>query len=135
MNVMTALLDRIVPSRSGDEQGELASNEAGTESTSAVSTSDTSIDSNAGIEAPPTPSIDEADLDDEDVVLRQLIAHGGRVSRSTLVAETGWEESDLDDVLRGMEADAQISTIKRRDPLVCRRGFEPAGGPLRFKND
>ena len=125
MNFATALLKRLVLGRGEDDGSEPAPTEE-EESEPETPTSDPER---------PTPRIAAEDVSAEDQVLRKLIAHGGRVSRSTLVSETDWNEAELDEILEGMEADAQISTIRRRDPLVCRRGFEPAGAPLRFKND
>ena len=125
MNFATALLKRLVLGRGEDDGSEPAPTEE-EESEPETPTSDPER---------PTPRIAAEDVSAEDQVLRKLIAHGGRVSRSTLASETDWNEAELDEILEGMEADAQISTIRRRDPLVCRRGFEPAGAPLRFKND
>jgi len=131
MNFATALLKRLVPGRGTEETENEASTGTGSEATGERE----GTPATAEVERPDAPRIAAEDVSDEDFVLRQLIAHGGRVSRSTLVAETDWSEEELDDVLEEMEANAQISTIRRRDPLVCRRGFEPAGAPLRFKDD
>ncbi|PSP74990.1 hypothetical protein BRC86_04395 [Halobacteriales archaeon QS_3_64_16] len=132
MNFATALLERLVPGRGEAETDDSTPTEQGSEPTSVPDVSESGLEAES---ERPTPRIAAEDVSEEDQVLRKLIAHGGRVSRSTLVSETDWSESELDEILKGMEADAQISTIRRRDPLVCRRGFEPAGAPLRFKND
>jgi hypothetical protein len=129
MKFATALLDRLVPGRGEEESTEAPAEES--EATERPDGDPTAAD----IGRPEPSRVPDEDVSEEDLVLRQLIAHGGRVSRSTLAAETGWDEADLDDVLQGMEVDGQISTIRRRDPLVCRRGFEPAGAPLRFNDD
>jgi hypothetical protein len=133
MNFATALLQRLVPGRGEDEGSKSTpTEEDGSEPASEADVPESSLETDR---ERPTPRIAAEDVSAEDQVLRKLIAHGGRVSRSTLASETDWSESELDEILEGMEADAQISTIRRRDPLVCRRGFEPAGAPLRFKND
>lgn len=130
MNIATALLDRLVPGR-GDGDDDTPPKAQRTTPPEPKPEPEHGADPEEG----ESPRIADEDVSEEALVLRKLIAHGGRVRRSTLVSETGWPEEELDDVLREMEADAQISTIRRRDPLVCRRGFEPAGAPLRFKND
>ena len=129
MNFATALLKRLVLGRGEDDGSEPAPTEEEESEPASEPETPTSEPER------PTPRIAAEDVSAEDQVLRKLIAHGGRVSRSTLASETDWNEAELDEILEGMEADAQISTIRRRDPLVCRRGFEPAGAPLRFKND
>ncbi|PSQ24942.1 hypothetical protein BRD01_02990 [Halobacteriales archaeon QS_8_65_32] len=134
MNITTALLNRLVPGR-GDED-ETAPTESEHASANGSGSAGHGEDEHAAGSADVGSSrIADEDVSEEALVLRKLIAHGGRVHRSTLAEETEWPEDDLDDVLREMEADGQISTIRRRDPLVCRRGFEPAGAPLRFAND
>lgn len=129
MNIATALLDRLVPGRGGDEE-DVAAPSGERSATSSAPERNTEDPRRAE-----SSRIADEDVSEEALVLRKLIAHGGRVHRSTLAEETGWSEEELDEVLGEMEADAQISTIRRRDPLVCRRGFEPAGAPLRFKDD
>lgn len=131
MNFPTALLDRLVPGRGSEDDADATPTEAQSEALPERDGDRSEQDAEPEIGR---QRLTEEDVSDEDVILRQLIAHGGRVSRSTLAAETEWAEEELDDILREMEANAQISTIRRRDPLVCRRGFEPAGAPLRFKN-
>ncbi|WP_090505086.1 helix-turn-helix transcriptional regulator [Natronorubrum sediminis] len=72
--------------------------------------------------------VDEHDLPDEDKVLRLLVKRGGRVDRSTVLQETGWDDTYLEEVIDTMEDDGQVSAITvGRKRVVCRRGFEPKG--------
>ncbi|MHC3438340.1 helix-turn-helix transcriptional regulator [Natrialbaceae archaeon A-gly3] len=72
--------------------------------------------------------VDEHDLTDEDRILRLLVKRGGRVDKSTILEETGWDREHLEEVIAGMEDDDQVSSITvGRKQVVCRRGFEPKG--------
>lgn len=72
--------------------------------------------------------VDEHDLPDEDKVLRLLVKRGGRVDRSTVLQETGWDDTYLEEVIDNMEDDGQVSAITvGRKRVICRRGFEPKG--------
>jgi len=72
--------------------------------------------------------VDEQELPDEDKVLRLLVKRGGRVDKTTVLEETGWDEDRLATVITEMEADDQISAITvGRKRVICRRGFEPKG--------
>lgn len=72
--------------------------------------------------------VDERQLTDEDRVLRLLVKRGGRVDEETILEETGWDRTHLEEVIERMEDDDQISSITvGRKQVVCRRGFEPKG--------
>lgn len=153
MDFATALIERLVPKRwrNGDADATVSDEREKPAPEPGPDPDPDSEPAPDGREQPTPPSeidatdttavvpteIDPSDpeISNEALIIRQLIAHGGRVRRSVLVETTGWSERKLDEVLAEMEADAQISTLQRRDPLVCRRGFEPAGSPLRFKNE
>lgn len=71
---------------------------------------------------------DDDIVTDENRILRLLIQHDGRVEKSTLVAETGWSEAKVEEVLSSMRSDQQITTIASgRKQVICRRGYEPEG--------
>lgn len=132
MNVAAALIERLVPKRWRDGDADAATDTSeGREEPDGAAETD-SQDLSAAVPMAVDPS--DLEVSNEALILRQLIAHNGRVRRSVLAETTDWPDEKLDAVLAEMEADAQISTLQRRDPLVCRRGFEPAGAPLRFND-
>lgn len=70
----------------------------------------------------------DADIAEEDLVLRVLVRHNGRAEFPTVLEETGLSEEELAGVVATMEADDQISAIETSGKrLICRRGFEPKG--------
>jgi hypothetical protein len=77
----------------------------------------------------------EKPIDDESMILRLLVANGGQIKQSAIVAETGWSEEKTERVVGEMSADEQLTCLPRGgDTLVCRRGFEPAGSAPLFKS-
>jgi hypothetical protein len=83
---------------------------------------DDEADDEASVEAdetPPEPTpaepfagVDESLLSDEERVLRLLEANGGRMKQATIVAETGWSNAKVSQLLSRMADDDEIDKLR-----------------------